>query len=70
MNDPDVMVFSTRDESFAVHVCAYSETVVMAVHARGGSRATIVTDLSPDEFMVLAHQMGRAANIIGSRVME
>ena len=70
MNDPEVMVFETQDESFAVHVCACSERVVVSVHSRGGSNAMIAKELSVDEFMVLAHQMGRAANIISRKVME
>ena len=70
MNDPEVSVFESVDGSFAVHVCAYTERVVVSVHSRGGSDATIATELSVDEFMVLAHQMGRAANVISAKVME
>ena len=68
MNDPEVTVFSSRDGSFAVHVLAYDEKVVVAVHGEGIK--SIVGELPLDDFMVLAHQMGRAANIISSRVME
>ena len=68
MNDPEITVFSSRDGSFAVHICAYDEKVVVAVFGEGIK--SVVGELPLDEFMVLAHQMGRAADIIGSRVME
>ena len=70
MNNPEASVFESTDGSFAAHVCACSERVVVSVHSRGGSNAMIAKELSVDEFMVLAHQMGRAANIISRRVME
>ena len=70
MNDPEASVFESTDGSFAAHVCAYDGKVVVAVHSKGDSGATIVAELTLEEFMTFAHQLGRTANIISRRVME